>query len=54
MKTYTITLSFEVPNTIPKKDVKEWAQYQTHYRNNMSDENPLAGKDLEPYYFLLH
>jgi hypothetical protein len=46
-KRYKVEFSVYISDEIKKKDVEEWIKFEIGYTNQMSEENPLCGKDLE-------
>lgn len=53
VRTYRIRIIIEVPDNISYQDLREWAEFKTHYRGGINPENPLykSGQDLDPIQF---
>ena len=48
MQTYGVAFSVQIPDHVSAKDVEEWIAYRIHARHDMSGDNPLINKELEP------
>jgi hypothetical protein len=44
---YKISFSLQVPDNVKIEDVKEYVSFEVGERGSMSNDNPLAGQDLE-------
>lgn len=46
-KTYNVSFSVSVPETVSREDFEEWLRFELGANGGMSLDNPLDGTDLE-------